>query len=891
YTGQIQSLASDRALDLRLRVSDSRSNYIEYVAANATLAQVPISFSLWADPVEIGYRNGDAFVVLRGHLVDGSGSPLSKAAAVPLELMLGDIKKGVVLDEYVADGSHAHNGTILFEWHFNPVNIFPGPNQTAEITAAVDLGVYEPVTQKIILKSTWYSNMPPMIVLESPGNGSIIRSGEIIDLDIVDDGLVSVEAYLDGTYLCAIQSPWRIDTSSWADGQHTLRVVATDEDGAVSSAVYDFGVDAAAPYVRILYPSEGSRIPARSDLAVEVRDLFLDCVVYSLDGSPSQVLSPPYVLPMDTWSPGDHVVFVTATDLVGQSTTVSVSFQIAPSTIVIELISPSSGAVIRSGIPIEFSVVGEGNVSCRWSEDGLWTKISGDRRIPTDGWAEGVHALMINATSDLGGWDEIGVVVVIDDTRPNIALLSPGNLSFVDHDDVVSIRILDDNFASVHWYLWGVHWSSARPDVAIPLNSSPSDGYFSVEVEAYDFAGNGATATFVFAMDSAAPMIALEGLSGGDAIGPGQGLRANVEDVFLTVVRASLDGADPSVLAFPYIVNTTALSSGWHELRLVADDASGKSSTKNFRFYLDVLAPSVRLLSGRDYSSNSSLEVLAEVVDDHALRSVKLCYELVKGSYGEIPMWPVNGNYSATLGRAELWDGMMVYVMATDSVGNVGISEALSLRASQETPGSSDLPIPPSDGEMVGGRDAFLMIVLLASVTASVVVMFLIFRLRHHRRKRDGDLPVGEEPVAKEQLGRTEVSGPDALNGHAVAHDLADGSRFKSAAEFGVTAPRPAAAGASRNEKRAALIDAIPAAPLLVSSNDRSQEPGDDVDYGDLIQRELIIPYLAFSLYGMDSGGERRLTPEDLSDPGQEEVVRKPPHPDPTIPPSGTRKP
>jgi len=875
FSAQIQTGISDTALDLKLRVSDSYSNYIEYTAKNAALAQVPISFSLLANPVEIGYRNADVSIVVSGSLVDSSGAPLSETVAIPLEMMLGDRKVAMLLDEYVGGGSHSHNGTILFDWHFNPVNIFSGPNQTVEIVVTVDLGVYEPVSQTITLRSTWYTNVPPIIVLESPDNGSLIASGELIDLDIVDAGQVSAEAYLDDAYLCAIQSPWQIDTSTWTDGQHTLRIVATDDEQAVSSATFAFSVDAVAPYLEIVYPLQGSRVPVGADMVIEVHDTFLDSVTYSLDGGPPQVLNAPYVLPMDPWPSGYHEVSATAVDLVGRSTTRTVAFEIALSTLVIELISPANGAVVRSGTPIAFTVVGEGNVTCRWSDGDEWNDIFDGREVPTSGWPEGVHTVRINATSDLGGWDEMEVVLTIDDTQPVIVLLSPQNLSFVDETDTVSIQVLEDNFASVHWYVWGVHWSSTRLSVTVFLDSSPSDGYFSIEVEAFDLAGNKATATFVFAMDSEAPLISLEGLNGSGAIGSGQELCVRVEDVFLTVVQASIDGADLSVVPQPYVVNMSSLSPGWHQLQVIADDASGKRSIEDFEFYLDTMAPSAVIVSGEEFSRNQSLEVIAEATDEYGLGAVELRYELPDGSYAAVAMHVSGANYSAVLESGKLRDGMVIYVAATDTVGNVGVSEQLVLHASASGSGSPGSPTSP-DGGILGEMGVQGLLLIAALVFVVAIVSFL-----HARRSRRqvGDLPVEAQSTEKERSACTAASSSIVGEQRSL-----DSEAFGRPCDFSAAKPATktgrASAGSSPKPKHAALVDAIPDV-LLAAPPGESEEGALDIDYGELIERELIIPNLVPSL--RDKLGGPRPSPLSPIDSGPEKGARRPLPSDPAI--------
>ncbi|MCJ7464751.1 MAG: hypothetical protein MUO81_08435, partial [Thermoplasmata archaeon] len=442
YAASLNTSTTNKAIDLRLKATDSWGNYIEYIASNASLKQVPVSFDLTADRIVIPYSTSSESVLLTGHLTDTSGNPLSTEGAVPLELMVDGRKVGMLLDEYMSDGSHAHNGSIRFDWHFNPTHIFAGPSEPVDIQVVFDLGIYQSVTRTITLRPMRLTNEPPMISLISPANNSAIAAGQAIDLEVEDDGPFTVDATVDGESIGQLHAPWNVETTGWNDGIHVLRIVAIDDQSLTTSASFNFDVDAQAPSVRILYPKDGGRVPIGAVLTAEVSDVHLKEVYYSADSGPAQTLASPFAIDMSIWAPGNHAVIMTALDYVGHLTSRSVSFEIVNSSIAVQLENPANGGVLRSGTPITFSVSGIGTTTSRWCTAGVWQELGGLVTIPTDGWSEGVHSIIINSTSDLGGFDQATFTVTIDDTTPVILLTSPLNNSFVSPSDNIRFQVL-----------------------------------------------------------------------------------------------------------------------------------------------------------------------------------------------------------------------------------------------------------------------------------------------------------------------------------------------------------------------------------------------------------------------------------------------------------------
>lgn len=854
FSASIPTSSSDGAIHLLVRVTDASGNYIEFSMSNAALAQVPVAFSLSSTVTEVGYRDGDAHVVLVGELKDLSGNPLSPTGAVPLELMHDGRKIGMILDEYCTASSHAHNGSIRFDWHFNPADLFSGPSDTAHIEVVFDLGIYQRASQTITLTSTTWTNLPPAIALVSPANQSLNPAGATIRLSFNDEDPFTVQAYLDGASIGQLSSPWEVSTSSWDDGRHELMVVATDSFGSVSSAVFSFDIDASDPVVDILYPSAGSRVPVGSTFRASVSDAYLLGAAYSLDGGPAVAFPAPYTIDMTGWSVGQHTVEVSATDAVGKVSTESVTFEIAKSTVVVSVLSPANGSVSRSGIPIELSAEGAEPVSVRWNDGGAWHDLGSLRSISTSGWSEGIHDIVINATDSLNGFDEIQFTITIDDSPPQVVLVSPSNGSFVSKTDVLRMSVIDANFKSVNWTMWGLRWRSTNPELYISLASSPSDGYFSVQMVALDLAGNEFRCYFTFAMDSSPPSVYVANLVSGGALRPGVPLDVVVEDPFLTSVTCSVDSGEVQPLAPPYDIGTSALPNGHHTVEVAAADATGKSSHWAGTFYIDATLPLVAISGEPSFTEGSPHTITADATDDFAIGTVTLHLELPDGSFAPMPMGWDGTHYVAVIPQSALWDGMSVYAVAVDEAGNLAGTPRVQLHAVSPIPGTDAGSDSPNLGPGILSSSGFAQMALIGSIVA-VLLVGIVLALRSRRegshaeaapaRNIDSQVKCDDraistrtpEPKAAPMASRTSAGGRGDRS-EAMLRKQDEERQSRQA----LAVPK-----AEQKPRAVPLIEAIPEMPP-VSSTD-ADGGADEVDYGELIERELILPGREGSVY------------------------------------------
>ena len=771
FTTAVPTAPGDSGIDIMIEVVDTLGNFLKYTAEHASLAEVPVVFDLAPVDSTVLYSTSPDQVTLQGQLTDAAGNPLSSIAGVPLELRIEGVKVGMVLDEYVTPTSHTHDGQIRFDWVLKPTAIFSGPNETVEVAVSFDMGIYSPAEVVFQLRSAHSDSTMPLLSLISPEDGALIASGEQILLSVEDDGPVTVEYSLDGGVDLPLEAPYAVSTASWSDGMHDLSVTVTDSDSNVVGDSYTFEVDALFPAVSITIPDDGSRVPKGYFLQADVSDSRLTGVTISVDGRAPDPFPAPYIADMSTWSIGAHSATVTAVDAVGHVSTDSAVFEIVNSTTVLSLLNLEDGAFIRSGTPIEMYLLSSGTVSCSYRTDGDWRELAYPYAIATDGWEEGAHEVVVNATDDLGAAVEISFTISIDDTYPVISLVSPRAGAFVTSEDSIAIRVYDANFHKVVWSLSGFVGESAQPEVSISLAYFMIEGHFTLEITAEDLASNVAEESLAFTMDAAPPMIEVTGVAAGCAIAPGDSISVEVMDPFLTTVGYSLDNQAIVDGSSSFSISTDSLSLGWHSLNISAFDGGGHASYLSFEFYLDGTAPTVEFVSGSSFDMGSSFTVSVVVIDDFSVANVKCCYETVEGGFSEMTLTESDGRYEADLEPALLWDGMTLYVIAEDSAGNSKETDTvvLSTTAGDGTDRQSETPL------------GLMVLFASAGAAAAFVLVMLVFAAR---RRRDS----GSEPDST-SVSRGKPAAVTALRGsgsepvqrdaaraeqHSVSQEVAD---------------------------------------------------------------------------------------------------------------------
>jgi parallel beta-helix repeat protein len=203
---------------------------------------------------------------------------------------------------------------------YNGSDNFSGPNQ--DQPGADGLGdtpyVIDADSQDGYPRMVPGPNLPPVITLASPENGSMIPLGASIIVRVADVDLNTSSYVLDGAAPVAFANVLVLVSTNWTEGSHTLDVTATDTQGAQRNASWEFFVDATFPVITFVSPPNNALIrPGGVLLDIDVEDQFFDEANWTLDGLSMGPLLAPFEISTATWADGEHTVVVRAWDIAG----------------------------------------------------------------------------------------------------------------------------------------------------------------------------------------------------------------------------------------------------------------------------------------------------------------------------------------------------------------------------------------------------------------------------------------------------------------------------------------------------------------------------------------------------------------------------------------------
>ncbi|HKZ60234.1 MAG TPA: Ig-like domain-containing protein, partial [Candidatus Thermoplasmatota archaeon] len=543
---------------------------------------------------------------------------------------------------------------------------------------------------------------PPTVTLVAPANNSVIGAGTMIDLNITDLHGVASASWNNGSGPVALPSPFDINTSAWADGDHNLTIVATDGVGNIAPPlVIHFFVDRTPPSIVLEAPSAGAVIRPGTTLDFAVTDTYGLGNVSWNNGSGLVGFVAPFTVNTTGWIDGAVNVTVTAIDAFGNIRASAFAFTIDGTAPAVSLVSPANNSVVTAGTLIDTEIVELHLVSATWNNGSGPVSLTSPFNIPTTGWADGAYTLTVNATDEAGNFASAWFRVTIDTTSPNITLVAPANNSVIAGGTVLDLSIVELNLNNASWSN-GSAWAA----LTSPFDISTAgwlDGSVTVSLSATDLAGNARTSSFRFTMDSTYPTLLLASPANGSVIAPGATLDFDAADANLANVSWN-NGSGPNALPDPYDLSTASWPEGNRNITVIAVDLAGNARTLIFFFTFDGTPPTVTLVT----PANNTI-ILAGTVIDLTVSDLHLDEVTWDNSSGTNTLtspfniattgWP-DGAYNIT-------------IIATDLAGNV---RYVVLRYTFDTTPPTITLLSPSNNSFV--RAGTTLDLLITDLTA-----------------------------------------------------------------------------------------------------------------------------------------------------------------------------
>ena len=368
---------------------------------------------------------------------------------------------------------------------------------------------------------------PPVVYMLSPDDDEVVGGAPVtVEWSATDlgSGVSALEIKLDDGVGIDVTGETSYEFSDLDEGLHTVTVIAVDGGGNEDEASVTFEVDATAPTVQITAPEDGAILPSADVLVAWTAtdsSSGIGAVEGSLDGGAwTTVTSSPFAL--YSLTDGEHEFSLRATDDVGNTAAaVSVSFSVDTIDPELEITAPIEGATTGSEVTVQWTVddgSGSGIETLEVRIDvGAWTAASGTSHTFT-ALADGEHTVTVRATDGASneGEDSVTFTVdtdtpVVDTTAPTVSITSPADSSNLDTSSVTVTWTASDGTGSgidtievkLDTGAWTTVTGSSHEFTAL------AEGTHMVSVRVTDNAGNAATATATFMVDTVDPSLSI----------------------------------------------------------------------------------------------------------------------------------------------------------------------------------------------------------------------------------------------------------------------------------------------------------------------------------------------------------------------------------------------
>jgi len=466
--------------------------------------------------------------------------------------------------------------TGYYEYTSNTITWGTGEDGVRNVTAtAYDLTgksyTFGPVNFKV-------DNRPPTIDINSPQEGEVVSGLFEFDVKNGDVFKKGTEYNIDGASWQPVSIPW--NTNLVPDGLHEVTIRATDLAGHITIETLHVYVDNNAPEVNIASPNENEFVDNTYTFRVSASDQVGITRVIMRIGTETRIMSfntqsgyYEYLLDTRTMEDGTYVINATATDVAGRAvTTRNLQFRVdnkAPELIVE---SPVKDQLIKGLFVVRARTNDMFPGMVRYAIDGTtWYDVT----TPWNSTSviDGAHTITIRTEDQAGHATVFNVNVIVDNTAPVISqasitpgqiLSGPRTLRFYAYDSIGISQLMLSIDGSSPFEIYqgeGDLYYEYLLDTRIL-----SDGDHSLEISAYDRAGNQKSATYGIKVDNSGPSISLDyyWIRDNEEIRIG-----DVKEGTSVVFKATI--IDPSGVA-TVMINID--STGWREMTPDSNDSN-----------------------------------------------------------------------------------------------------------------------------------------------------------------------------------------------------------------------------------------------------------------------------------------------------------------------------
>ncbi|MHA2363217.1 MAG: DUF7948 domain-containing protein [Candidatus Hodarchaeales archaeon] len=428
---------------------------------------------------------------------------------------------------------------------------------------------------------------PPTIDLISVLNVSVIKSTTDINYSISDiSGLSTVLYIWDNDTQSLFNSPYS-QVAPIIETTHQLHIFAKDNIGNWANLTFVFITDDTPPIISLNNPTNWTTLHSGVLVNLSLIELNnLSQSMFNWDGNQNASFS----VYGDIQIPiidGPHQLNVYVKDEAGNWASQSYIFVTDDHAPIIIRLNMINTSIINSTTWLNFNIsdITSGVATVLYAWDNNTNSTLNSPYSLSANVSEGEHKLHLYAVDGIGNWENLIFEITIDNTAPNISLLSPVNNTV--HQSGVEIKFnITDNYNMSQVYY---HWDT---NASIPFNGTyisyipKNDGIHLLIINAIDQAGNTIKKRYNFTTDDTPPNITIISPTNTTIIE-----LTNITIIFqvqdnnsINQIRYNWDGF-PNKTIYEPIPLKLLMNQTYHSLNLYAEDIAGNWMNYTLGFY------------------------------------------------------------------------------------------------------------------------------------------------------------------------------------------------------------------------------------------------------------------------------------------------------------------
>jgi surface protein len=340
-------------------------------------------------------------------------------------------------------------------------------------------------------------SVTPSVSILNPKNAIYNNATQLIEILATDENGIDKIWYNWEDVNVTYTSPMNI---TFNEGVNTINIWANDSMGNIGSTNISFYIDSIKPIVSILSPNDGVYAdPAQLVEITATDESGIDAIWYNWEGVNITYTGPTYI----AFNEGLNILQVWANDSTGNIGSTSVTFTIDLTVPSISILNPNDSIYADPTQLVEITATDDSGINVIWYN---WEGVNVTYTVPTYiAFNEGVNSINVWANDSMGNIGSTSVTFTIDLTIPSLSILNPIDTIYADPTQFVEIAATDESGIDAIWY----NWEGVNDTYTGPTYITFNEGVNTINVWANDSAGNMASTSVSFTVDSVPPSISI----------------------------------------------------------------------------------------------------------------------------------------------------------------------------------------------------------------------------------------------------------------------------------------------------------------------------------------------------------------------------------------------